>query len=139
MILVDTGFLLALAQPTDALHGRALAWARFLSDSLVVSEYVVWEVVNHLSKPADRGRGHRIVWHVTTEPSYQFLPATAGLFQAGLKLHQQRLDKEWSLTDCISFTIMHQHGIARALAYDQHFEQAGFEALLRTDPPSSDL
>src|SRR6266851_7667037 len=53
-----------------------------------------------------------------------------------LRLHAQRLDKEWSLTDCISFVVMERRGISRALAHDQHFEQAGFEALLRRDPPA---
>ena len=43
-------------------------------------------------------------------------------------------DKVWSLTDCTSFVLMRQRGIADALAYDRHFEQAGFKALLRSDP-----
>jgi len=30
---------------------------------------------------------------------------------------------------------MREHGITRALAHDIRFEQAGFEALLRQDPP----
>jgi hypothetical protein len=29
---------------------------------------------------------------------------------------------------------MERRGITRALTHDQHFEQAGFEALLRRDP-----
>ncbi len=45
------------------------------------------------------------------------------------------MDQEWSLTDCISFIVMQQRGISPALTYDHHFEQAGFEALLRRDPP----
>ena len=32
------------------------------------------------------------------------------------------------------FHLMREHGVKRALAYDAHFEQAGFEALLRSDP-----
>ena len=35
------------------------------------------------------------------------------------------------LTDCISFVVMEERGITDALAYDQHFVQAGFRALLR--------
>lgn len=52
-------------------------------------------------------------------------------------MHRERPDKEWSLTDCISFALMGERRIQRALAYDHHFEQAGFEALLRKDPPTS--
>lgn len=42
--------------------------------------------------------------------------------------------KHWSLTDCISFVVMQQRGIRQALTFDRHFEQAGYEALLRRDP-----
>ena len=46
----------------------------------------------------------------------------------------RRPDKEWSLTDCISFVLMRERSVHEALAYDHHFEQAGFVALLRRDP-----
>jgi len=61
--------------------------------------------------------------------------ASPELFSAGLSLHKLRPDKYWSLTDCISFVVMEQRNLHRALALDNHFEQAGFEALLRRDPP----
>ena len=43
----------------------------------------------------------------------------------------QRLDKDWSLTDCISFVVMRRRGLTDALTSDHHFEQAGFSILLR--------
>jgi predicted nucleic acid-binding protein len=52
------------------------------------------------------------------------------LFDAGLELYSRRPDKEWSLTDCISFVVMEEHGLTEALTTDHHFEQAGFTALL---------
>ena len=52
------------------------------------------------------------------------------LLEQGLALFQSRPDKEWSLTDCISFAVMQKRGIGRALTTDHHFEQAGFERLL---------
>jgi predicted nucleic acid-binding protein len=57
-----------------------------------------------------------------------------GLVLKGLSLHQSRPDKHWSLTDCISFVVMQDRAVQQALAFDYHFEQAGFEALLRRDP-----
>ncbi len=39
-------------------------------------------------------------------------------------------DKEWSLTDCISFVVMEERGLIGALTSDHHFEQAGFSVLL---------
>ena len=136
MILVDSGFLLALAQPADALHRRAVAWAESLSEPLVITEYVLCETVNSLSRRADRPRAHRIVETISHDPNYTVVPASPALFAAGLGLHRERPDKDWSLTDCVSFHLMREQGITRALAYDTHFQQAGFEALLRFDPPA---
>jgi predicted nucleic acid-binding protein len=40
------------------------------------------------------------------------------------------MDKEYSLTDCLSMRIMEQRGIEEVLTADQHFAQAGFRPLL---------
>jgi hypothetical protein len=135
MILVDTGFFLALTQPRDALHARALLWAQAVAEPLLVTDYVLWETVNALSASADRKKAHLLLDHVRVSPGYEVVPASDDLTAAGLKLHAGRPDKDWSLTDCISFAVMADRGLTRALAFDHHFEQAGFEALLRRDPP----
>jgi hypothetical protein len=64
-------------------------------------------------------------------PRVVLVPATEELFQAGIGLYGSRSDKDWSLTDCISFVLMQRRGIQMALTGDRHFEQAGFTALLR--------
>jgi predicted nucleic acid-binding protein len=40
MTFVDTGFLLALVQPADALHSRATVWAQRATRPLLVTETV---------------------------------------------------------------------------------------------------
>ena len=52
------------------------------------------------------------------------------LFDRGFTLYRQRADKNWSLTDCISFIVMGDEVLTEALTGDRHFEQAGFTALL---------
>jgi predicted nucleic acid-binding protein len=34
-----------------------------------------------------------------------------------------------SLTDCVSFEVIRQHGIRRAFAFDTHFTEHGFEMI----------
>jgi uncharacterized protein len=135
MIFVDTGYLLALVNPRDTLHERAQAWAKAVTEPLVVTEYVLWEMVNALSMPADRPKAHAIITRLRSASDCEVIAASAELFEAGLRLHAERHDKEWSLTDCVSFLVMQRRATTRALAHDHHFEQAGFEALLRRDPP----
>jgi predicted nucleic acid-binding protein len=133
MLLIDTGYLLAFLDPHDALHARARRWAGCLTEPLLVTEYVLWETVNACSKPVNRPRVHALLSGLRTIA--EVTAASPALFEAGLKLHAERPDKEWSLTDCISFVVMKQRGLTQALAHDQHYEQAGFGALLRRDPP----
>jgi predicted nucleic acid-binding protein len=59
------------------------------------------------------------------------IPASHDLFEIGLDRFCSRADKEWSLTDCISFVVMEQRGIYEAFTGDHHFEQAGFVPLLK--------
>jgi len=135
MIGTDTGFLLALCQPRDALHAQAQAWAAVVAEPLLVTEYVLWETVNALSQPADRAKAHALLAFVRQAAGYEIVPASTALFDQGLHLHKQRPDKAWSLTDCISFCVFADRGIVQVLAHDHHFEQAGFQALLRHSPP----
>ena len=134
MIFVDTSFLLAVLNARDSLHSRAQAWAEMITEPLLITEYVIWELVNGLSMPADRPKVHSAVQEVQTAPEWEWIPASPSLFESGMSLHRERGDKAWSLTDCISFLVMQQRHVGRALTYDHHFEQAGYEALLRRDP-----
>jgi uncharacterized protein len=61
----------------------------------------------------------------------EIAPATSEAFAEGIKLYADRPDKDWSLTDCISFIVMKERGIIEALTGDHHFEQAGFRAALK--------
>jgi uncharacterized protein len=52
------------------------------------------------------------------------------LFELGLTLYESRLDKGYSLTDCVSMVVMRQAGIQDILTHDRHFAQEGFTILL---------
>jgi len=52
------------------------------------------------------------------------------LFTQGMELYQSRNDKEWGLTDCISFAFMKERGLTAAVTADHHFVQAGYRALM---------
>jgi uncharacterized protein len=134
MIFIDTGYLVAMLRPTDELHHRALTWSAAIQEKCLLTEYVLWEVMNQLSSPGERVFAHRMLAAIRADDSCEVVYASQEIFEAGVQLHQKRPDKAWSLTDCVSFHIMGQRGIIKALAYDHHFEQAGFDPLLRRDP-----
>jgi predicted nucleic acid-binding protein len=68
---------------------------------------------------------------LAADPAITVIQASPEVFDLGLDLYARRLDKEWSLTDCISFAVMKEHGLTQALTGDHHFEQAGFTILLK--------
>jgi predicted nucleic acid-binding protein len=65
-----------------------------------------------------------------TDSGTVIVPASSDLVDRGFELSSRRADKEWSLTDCISFAVMEEHGVREALTSDSHFEQAGFTMLM---------
>jgi len=136
MTFVDSAYFVAIAKLRDNFHSRAIAWATSLQPPFVTTEYVLWESINGLSKISDRPRVHALLDMITHLPDWHVVPASGELTTRGIQSHRQYSDKEWSLTDCISFIVMRERGITRALTHDHHFEQAGFEALLQRDPPN---
>ena len=76
-----------------------------------------------------RRRTAQLVYLVMSDPQKQVVPQGRESFLAGLELYTDRLDKEYSLTDCISMQVMHQLGITDILTKDRHFVQEGFTLL----------
>ena len=134
MILLDTSYFIALRRWRDSLHARATRWSEMAEGPFLATEYVMWETINTLSAPIERGGVHVLFDRLRRSVDHEIIPASPTLFEAGLRLHCERADKAWSLTDCISFLVMRERGLKQALTHDRHFEQAGFEALLRREP-----
>lgn len=85
----------------------------------------------HLATPRDRADFIALYRALLAQPMVKIVPSDTALFQRGVELFERRLDKKWSLTDCLSFVVMEDLGITDALTGDKHFEQAGFIALLK--------
>src|SRR5215212_8804186 len=82
-----------------------------------------------------RGRGRRrvreFILHLRRSAACEIVPATREGLDRALDLYHQHTDKGWTLTDCVSFIVMRERNVAKALTGDRHFEQAGFAALLK--------
>jgi uncharacterized protein len=131
-VFVDTGYWEAVLNPNDQLHERARAASSALGKArLVTSEMVLSELLAALSRLPVRSYVIAGVDRIRANPNVEVVPQTSLQFARAFDLYRRRADKEWSLTDCASFEVMEARGISEALAHDQHFEQAGFVALLR--------
>jgi len=132
-LFVDTGYLIARFNVRDQYHTRArelddvVLWCR----ELWTTDAVLLEFAAACSEPARR------IHAVTTwdqfhdgDKSYESAEVYGDLMSNAMQLYRSRMDKSWSLADCLSFEVMAQHEIAAALTPDYHFVQAGYRALM---------
>ena len=136
-IFVDTAGWIALGNKDDRWHRRAVEAdlemrrhraKRFTTDAVLI------EIGNSLCKLSLRPLAITLIEEIRLAERLglaEVVHVDQGLLEQGFALFQSRSDKEWSLTDCISFAVMQKRGIWRALTTDHHFEQAGFERLLK--------
>ena len=130
-LFVDTVYWLALMNPNDAWHLHALDWAARISEPLVTTDAVLTEVADAFCRVDRRRWAVQAIRNIRADPEIASIPGSLDLFGRALDLYSARSDKDWSLTDCISFVVMTDQGLQRALTADLHFVQAGFQALLR--------
>lgn len=134
IVFADTGYWVALLNPRDDLHDKAVKLSQAIQPAhIVTSEMVLTEVLNDFSDRGDHFRQAAVnfIKKLYQHPNTTIIPQTSIQFQTALAFYEQRPDKAWSQTDCVSFKIMEEQGIVEALAYDKHFVQAGYTALMR--------
>ncbi len=130
-IFADTFYFLALINPSDAAHGAAVAAAQNLRAPLITTCWVLAELADALADPGNRAACVAFIDDLRRQSKFVIIPPSQEQFEAGFELYRKRPDKDWSLTDCISFTVMQEREMTNALTGDHHFEQAGFAALLK--------
>lgn len=129
----DTFWWIALGNPKDAWHARAIAWqashpgACCVTTEEILSEVLTWFAA---SGPAGRALASVMVRDILSDPTTHVMPQTSADFvAAALTLYEARPDKSYSLTDCRSMLAMRSLGISEVLTNDHHFTQEGFTIL----------
>lgn len=132
-VFVDTAAWLALINKDDHFHKQAKAVRDQLMSSqasFTTTDWVLLEVANSLSKRRFRRAAVRLIEAISRSPNIRVVRADLYLWDRAWNLYKKSRDKDWSLTDCLSFVVMRDEGIRQAFTTDRHFEQAGFVKLL---------
>jgi predicted nucleic acid-binding protein len=106
-----------------------IKWSQSNSkQSLIITDGIIDKIFAHFSKQGDimRGKVIELYQNILDDPSIQLISYNQELRQAGIELYKKRLDKGYSLTDCISMIIMKKINISEVLTNDKHFSQEGF-------------
>jgi predicted nucleic acid-binding protein len=129
---VDTFYWIALTNRRDQWHERVQAFDDALDAyRLYTTDEVLTEFLTSYSEgtPHTRRQAALYARGVLANPLVTVLPQTHETFLEGLALYESRLDKAYSLTDCISMQAMRRAGLTDVLTNDHHFTQEGFHIL----------
>jgi uncharacterized protein len=130
-VFADTFHFLALLNEDDAAHQGAVMEHRRSWQSIVITDCILLELGDALCHPRDHVDFLALLETIQQDPRIKIIRLTPALLERGIQRVRDRPDKDWPLTDCISFVVMEDERISEALTGDQHFEQAGFRALLK--------
>ncbi len=130
LVFADPVYFFALLNARDRIHERATRYAAQATSPILTTAWVLTEVADGLCDRAARPAVIRLWQTLHTAPDVEIVLPSAELFHRGFERYRFRPDKDWSLTDCISFVVMEGRGITEALTTDRHFQQAGFATLL---------
>jgi predicted nucleic acid-binding protein len=132
-VFLDASYAIALSSFKDEYHARAEMLAEYLAEAstrLVATRAVLLEIGNALARQRFRNAAVELLDALENDPVVKIIPLSESLYFQALQLYRERTDKEWGLTDCVSFVVMQERGLTVALTTDAHFQQAGFRALL---------
>ena len=132
-IFVDTLYWIALFNPKDQWHQVVTQTRRTLGPFRgITTTSVLTEVANYFSAfgPDARKAVIENIRDIMGDSSVETVPEQELLFDSALTLYEARLDKQYSLTDCISMVLMRERNVSEVLTHDRHFAQEGFLVLL---------
>ena len=135
LVFADTSYWQGRYFPQDQWHQAALGAERRLGRPLfllttqeVLTEFLAWASRNERTRRA----AVETVEEIQNNSNITIVPQTAETFAQGFELYRNRMDKGYSLVDCISMNTMDNLGITQILTSDRHFEQEGrYVALMR--------
>ena len=133
-VFLDTSGLIALVNTDDQWHRKAeIVWAK-LSESaarLITSSLVLIELADGLSRVHHRDLAIQLIDALERSRLVEIVQVDERLEKLGWQLFRVRADKDWGMTDCVSMSLMTDRRIQDVFTADHHFEQAGFNVLLR--------
>ena len=132
---LDTSFAIALSVESDAHHEHAVILSEQLEreqTKLITTAAILFEIGNALSKKRYRSAAVELLDSLEQDKTVEIIRIDSELYRKAFELFRNRPDKDWGLVDCISFIVMQEQQMSEALTTDEHFEQAGFRALLKS-------
>ena len=127
-LFLDTSFIIALEDADDQNHPPAVAyWKSFKRNprKIIITSYIFDETVTFLKRRISHEKAAEVGNLMLSSPTVELIHISEEHFDKGWRLFLKYHDKCFSFTDCISFLVMEENGIKKALTFDEHFRQMG--------------
>jgi predicted nucleic acid-binding protein len=135
-VALDTNGWFALLNRHDRLHEKSVATYIELLRSrrpILLTDWIIAETGNGLARTPARRNFRKAVNLLLADQRTKLIVLDEARIQQALERYDERPDKTWGLIACSTMLVMEEFGSVEILSSDQHFEQAGFRALLRDD------
>jgi predicted nucleic acid-binding protein len=132
LVFVDSSALKANYDVGDDYHEAAVELMRKIAaretdiSSFLTTDYVLDEAVTLTRFAHSHRKAVELAEATLASKFMRVIFSDEALFSEGMRIFRQHSDKEWSLTDCVSFATMKENGIRTAFTFDAHFKQFGF-------------
>jgi predicted nucleic acid-binding protein len=133
-VFVDTSALIAIGNKRDAFHIQALGindQLVRLNCSFVTTSAVLLEFGNAFSTVPLKPFAIMLIDAVMLSKKWTSIIVDENIISRSFELFRKMTDKEWGFVDCTSIVIAKDMGIKDVFSTDHHFEQAGFNILLK--------
>jgi predicted nucleic acid-binding protein len=132
MVFADSSGFIAAFDARDADHAEAArAWRAIATskEAVVTTALVLAETVTHLRRRSGWEPSRKIGNAILASRGVDVVCPTREQLDAAWRDFLRDADPKLSLCDSLSFVVMRERRIARALTFDQHFVAAGFSIM----------
>jgi predicted nucleic acid-binding protein len=131
-LFVDTRAFIALADADDENHKSAAAFyrnAREKGTRFITTNFVVCETMNYLRARISHAVAVLFLENLKKSGFIEVATVTPSVEDMAFTIFRRHTDKDFSFTDCTSFSMMRSLKLKTAFAFDKHFKQ--FEGIRR--------
>ena len=132
-VFIDTSGFYALLTSDDVNHKKSNQWLLTFIDSnniAFTSDYIIDETLTLLKSREKSHLCSAFLGICEQTKALQIEFTDASRFQSAKNFFIKHIDHDYSFTDCVSFIIMKELNLSKALTADKHFLEAGFEPIL---------
>jgi uncharacterized protein len=128
-VFVDTSAWFAGIAKNDQYNEQAMECRNRLlkgNTRFFTSNSIIHETTMLLERKVSKKEAVRFLKAILRDPGVEIIHADEEMEEEAYVLYQKYKDQDFSITDCISFAIMHRYQISRCFTYDHHFSSMGF-------------